>query len=230
MICEIVLASAVGALLWLDRFQFLQVMFSRPIVAAPVVGWMLGDFDAGLASGLLFELVWLRRPPLGGFIGPDVTLGSMAVASVSAATKSQTDIALLPLVFLTFLLLFPVPFLGIKLDVVLRKYLGNLARKAEALQASGHDMTVLLYFGSALIAGFSLAFMFLVSVSIMGSFIMSRIIVLAPPSLIRASGIAFFVVPLLGAMDLLAGLDPRPHAIFFISGLLAALGGCFLLG
>lgn len=230
MICEVVLACAVGALLWLDRFQFLQVMFSRPIVAAPVVGWMLGNFDAGLASGLLFELVWLRRPPLGGFIGPDVTLASMAVACVSAVTKSQTEVELIPLVFLTFLLLFPVPFLGTKLDVILRKYLGDLARKAEVLQASGHDGRVLLYFGAALIVGFSLAFMLLVSVSIAGSFVMSRIVVLAPPSLIRASGIAFFVVPLLGAMDLLAGLDPWPHAILFISGLLAALGGCFLFG
>ena len=115
MMREVLLTGAVGGLLWLDRFQIFQVMISRPIVAAPLVGWIVGDINSGLASGLIFEMLWLRRPPLGGFIGPDVTLASIAVSSVSAAVRSETGVDLLPVVLMSFLLLFPVSFLGTRL-------------------------------------------------------------------------------------------------------------------
>jgi PTS system mannose-specific IIC component len=229
MMREVLLTGAVGGLLWLDRFQIFQVMISRPIVAAPLVGWIVGDLNSGLASGLIFEMLWLRRPPLGGFIGPDVTLASIAVSSVSAAVRSETGVDLLPVVLMSFLLLFPVSFLGTRLDVLLRKYVGRIATHAEKIQAEGADRAVFIYFGSALALGYCFAFLFLVTITLGGALILTWIVPLIPPPVIRATGTAFYLVPLLGALDLFVGLEQRPHAVLFIIGFLVALGTSLVL-
>ena len=83
MIKEAFCAGTLGALLWLDRYQIGQIMISRPIVVGPIIGVALGDIPLGLAVGVLFEVLWLRRPPIGGFIAPDVTF-STAIASAVA--------------------------------------------------------------------------------------------------------------------------------------------------
>jgi len=230
MITEAIVAGAVGGVLWLDRFQIFQVMISRPMVSAPLVGWASGDLSAGLASGLLFEMLWLRRPPVGGFISPDVTLASIATCAVTALVRAETGAELLPIVFLSFVVLFPTSFLGTKLDILLRTLVGKIAPSAERVQASGGDREVLLYFVAALGLGFLLAFLFLVPITLAGMFLLLRIVPLLPPLVMRAAGMAFFVVPLLGVLDVLTGLEQKRHAILFLIGFLASLGGSYILG
>lgn len=230
MLTEAVLAGALGGLLWLDRFQVFQVMISRPMVSAPLVGWIIGDLSAGLASGLLFEMLWLRRPPVGGFISPDVTLSSIATCAVSASVRAETGAELLPIVFLSFLTLLPTAFLGIKLDILLRILVGKIAPSAERVQASGGDRKVLLYFAAALSFGFFLGFLFLVPITVAGMLLLTRCVPLLPPTLMKALGMGFFVIPLLGILDLLVGLEHRRHAILFLIGFLASVGISFILG
>ena len=137
MIQQSLLAGAVGGLLWLDRFQLCQVMISRPIVAAPIVGWSVGDTAAGVAAGILFELLWLRIPPVGGFIAPDVTMASIATAAVAAGVRSSTDVGVTAGVFLSFLFLLPLCVVGKKVDELLRLGLGKIAGFAERDQKEG---------------------------------------------------------------------------------------------
>ena len=230
MITEALIAGACGGLLWLDRFQIFQVMVSRPIVSGPLVGWIVGDLNAGLASGLLFELLWLRRPPVGGFISPDVTLASIANSAVSASVRTETGAELLSIVFLSFVTLLPIAFLGTKLDILLRTLVGKIAHAAEKVQFSGGERAVIPYFAVALGLGFSLAFLFLVPIILFGTFFLAHLVPLIPPIVMRALGTAFFVVPLLGIIDLLVGLEHTRHTILFLVGFLAALGGSFILG
>jgi PTS system mannose-specific IIC component len=53
-------------------------MISRPIVAAPLVAWLLGDIAVGLEIGLMVELLWLARLPVGAAIPPDDTQVAIA--------------------------------------------------------------------------------------------------------------------------------------------------------
>ena len=57
MAMKILLVSLVGGILGMDRIV-MQAMLSRPIVSAPLVGWVLGDVYTGLIVGALFELFW----------------------------------------------------------------------------------------------------------------------------------------------------------------------------
>lgn len=77
------LAGVIAVFSGLDRTAFLQIMVSRPIVVGPLTGWLLGDPSTGLQVGLLVELLWLGRLPVGAAIPPDdtqVTVGATALA------------------------------------------------------------------------------------------------------------------------------------------------------
>jgi mannose PTS system EIIC component len=230
MIREALIAGAVGGLLWLDRFQIFQSMFSRPIVCAPIVGWVVGDLEAGLASGLIFEMLWLRRPPIGGYIPPDGTLASIATAAVSSLVRDQTGGPLTSVVFLSFLLLYPVAFLGNRIDVLLRTWLGVLASAAEATQADHGERKLYSYFPLALTLGFCTAFLVLLPLILCAAFALATVIPYVSPPLMRALGFGFYIVPLLGTADLAAGLNERRYVILFIIGFVVSLGGGWILG
>lgn len=220
---ESLLAGVAGGLLWLDRFQLCQVMVSRPIVSAPLVGWISGDITAGVASGLLFELLWLRTPPVGGFIAPDTTLAAIATAAVSARVGSATNIGLTPVVFLSFLFLFPLCFVGKKVDELLRLRLGKIANRSAESQRHGDDRVVYLHLVAGLVLGFSCAFLVLVPTIEGCTFLLTRVIQTLPSTISRSFGFGFYLVPLLGAVDFLLGMDELRHKLLFLAGLIAAV-------
>lgn len=67
------LVSLVAVICGLDRMAICQVMISRPIVAGPLAGIVLGQPLLGLQVGMLVELLWLGRLPVGASIPPDDT-------------------------------------------------------------------------------------------------------------------------------------------------------------
>ena len=77
------LGAGMAVLLGLDRTAALQIMISRPLVAGPAVGLLLGDPLTGLTIGMLLELLWLCRMPVGASIPHDdtqVTVGATTLA------------------------------------------------------------------------------------------------------------------------------------------------------
>jgi len=77
------LGAGMAVLLGLDRTAALQIMISRPLVAGPLVGLLLGDAMTGLTVGMLLELLWLCRMPVGASIPHDdtqVTVGATTLA------------------------------------------------------------------------------------------------------------------------------------------------------
>ncbi len=222
MILRAVLAGALGGLLYLDRFQLFQTMACRPMVAAPLVGWFLGDLPAGLAAGLLFEILWLRRPPVGGFVPPDATLASVATAAVAALVRSTTNIPVTATVCLSFLLLFPISLVGSRLDVLVRVLLGRLARKVEEAQRNGADRIVYFYLVAGLSVGFIAAFLVLAPVIFLSATLLIHAFPLLPSSWVRASGLAFYIVPLLGVADLMVRLDDTQDRVLFFLGFATA--------
>jgi PTS system mannose-specific IIC component len=73
-----------GGLLGLDTVSCVQAMVSRPIVAAPIAGYLLGDPMAGLSAGAVLELVSLNQLPIGASRGWDTAPASVAAAAVAA--------------------------------------------------------------------------------------------------------------------------------------------------
>jgi mannose PTS system EIIC component len=86
------LGAGMAVLLGLDRTAALQIMISRPLVAGPLVGLLLGDALTGLTVGMLLELLWLCRMPVGASIPHDdtqVTVGATTLAIALSGTVGR---------------------------------------------------------------------------------------------------------------------------------------------
>ena len=86
------LGAGMAVLLGLDRTAALQIMISRPLVAGPLVGILLGNPLTGLTVGMLLELLWLCRMPVGASIPHDdtqVTIGATTLAIALSGTVGR---------------------------------------------------------------------------------------------------------------------------------------------
>ena len=73
LVGDYLLAGLVAMLTGLDRVALVQIMISRPLVAATLTGWVLGNPLIGMEIGMMLELLWLGRLPVGAAIPPDDT-------------------------------------------------------------------------------------------------------------------------------------------------------------
>lgn len=85
--------ALLGGVLGLDAVSCVQAMISRPIVAGPLAGWLLGDPVSGLYAGALLEVLSLRQLPVGATRAWDP--GPAAVAAAAAASAAAGPVALL---------------------------------------------------------------------------------------------------------------------------------------
>jgi mannose/fructose/N-acetylgalactosamine-specific phosphotransferase system component IIC len=85
----------VALLLWtvlvtVDLATFPQALLSRPIVAATVAGFLLGEPQVGITVGMVLELYALDVMPVGASRYPDY--GAASVASVAAAAPTFSGV------------------------------------------------------------------------------------------------------------------------------------------
>ncbi|MFZ4437231.1 MAG: PTS sugar transporter subunit IIC [Syntrophales bacterium] len=116
MIMNVLIVSIAGGLLCLDRV-FIQTLISRPIVAAPVVGAILGDPYTGLIAGAFIELFWIDRIPIGAYVPPNDTVAAILIAA--CAIESGRILGQLPqgLIALAVLIFVPFAYLGQQMDI-----------------------------------------------------------------------------------------------------------------
>lgn len=91
-----------GGAVGLDATSFPQVMISRPIVAAPVAGLLLGRPLEGVAVGVLLELFALVILPIGAARYPEAGTAAVAATAgyVAASGGAQrADLLLLAVAF-----------------------------------------------------------------------------------------------------------------------------------
>jgi mannose/fructose/N-acetylgalactosamine-specific phosphotransferase system component IIC len=219
------LTALVGGILWLDRYQFLQIMISRPVCAAPIIGLVGGHVESGVAVGILFELLWLRKPPLGGYIPPDVTLASSATAAVASYVALECAAPVPSVVLVCFLVLFPICYAGRRLDWGLRNRLGQMAKAVESENLhKGKDVPITRLFG-ALAAGFMTAFLFLYPVILLVSMGISQLVPSIPLSLYTVLDFAYYAVIVIGVADAITGVRGRGNILLFFLGLAVSLVG-----
>src|SRR5438132_978577 len=108
-----VVAALIGGLAAVERKGALQLMLSRPIVLAPLLGWALGDPRGGLVLGVPLELIFLGGVNLGGSLPDNETLLAAALTSavVPAGIFAGTGVDA-PLAALGLALLYPLAVAG----------------------------------------------------------------------------------------------------------------------
>lgn len=132
VIGDYLLAGLVSMLAGLDRVALVQIMISRPLVAAPLTGWVLGNPLVGMEIGMLLELLWLGRLPVGAAIPPDDTQVAVGATVMAIGVGHLLGITGMPLVILSVLIAIPLGKFGQVFD--------RLARHAnDRLAVSGYD-------------------------------------------------------------------------------------------
>ncbi len=111
------IAALIGGLSALERKGALQLMLSRPIVLAPVLGWALGDVQGGLLLGIPLELLFLGGVNLGGSLPDNESLlaGALTAMVVPAGLAAGTGVDA-PLAALGLALLLPLALFGRRLE------------------------------------------------------------------------------------------------------------------
>ncbi|MBM7624586.1 PTS N-acetylgalactosamine transporter subunit IIC [Sporohalobacter salinus] len=87
MLQEAFLIALWAGITGIDQFNIL-LHIHRPIITGPVVGFILGDFQTGLAAGATLELVWMGMAPLAGAQPPNVVIGGI-IGTVFAILSGQ---------------------------------------------------------------------------------------------------------------------------------------------
>ncbi|MFI5211040.1 MAG: PTS sugar transporter subunit IIC [Gemmatimonadales bacterium] len=76
-----------GTIVGVDLVSAPQGLLSRPLVAAAVAGWLLGDVAAGLQVGLVLECFALDVLPVGAAKYPDYGPGAVGAALYASGGK-----------------------------------------------------------------------------------------------------------------------------------------------
>ena len=127
VIAEYLLAGLVAMLTGLDRVALVQVMISRPLVAAPLTGLVLGNPLLGLEVGMLLELLWLGRLPVGAAIPPDDTQVAVGATVLAFSMGQMLNLVGMPMVILAVLVAIPLGKFGQIFDRLARNVNDRLA-------------------------------------------------------------------------------------------------------
>jgi mannose/fructose/N-acetylgalactosamine-specific phosphotransferase system component IIC len=150
------IAALVGGVAAVERKGAFQLMLSRPIVLAPVLGALLGDVQGGLLLGVPLELLFLGGVNLGGNLPDNETLLAAALTAmvVPAGLALRTGVDA-PLAALGLALLFPLALFGRRLERVSEmrnaQLVDEAVRRVRAGDASATSLSLrglLLPFGA----------------------------------------------------------------------------------
>ena len=134
-----------GTLVGLDLVSVPQAMISRPLVAGSVAGWLVGDVEAGLRIGVVFELFALDVLPVGAVRYPDYGPATVAAVALGVGPPWELSLGLSVALGLVLALLG-----GSTLQIVRRWNARAIQRRAAALAAGESSAIRRLQYGGLL--------------------------------------------------------------------------------
>ncbi|WP_217697314.1 PTS mannose/fructose/sorbose/N-acetylgalactosamine transporter subunit IIC [Oceanobacillus sojae] len=94
MTMTIIVITLIAFILGIDDVS--TKMFRRPLLIAPIIGFILGDVQAGLAIGATLEIMWMGIGNVGAYMAPDLITGtiiSTSLAIMSTNGSIETAVA-----------------------------------------------------------------------------------------------------------------------------------------
>ena len=219
MILKLVAVSIAAGILCLDRIV-LQAMISRPIVAAPLIGLILGDPYTGLIAGSFIELFWIDRLPIGVYIPPNDTVAAILITASSIESARLLGGFSQGLIALAVLMIIPLGILAQRLELWIGKGNEKLVEEALSDAARGDMRSIARRHLSAILKTYLLSVAFiLIALSALiptMTWIYPR---LASP-IIRGLTLLYGLFPLLGAAVALNTVNIRGTVPIFCAAFL----------
>lgn len=216
--------SLIGGLINLDDVPLTQMMISQPIVAAPLIGWMFGDLQAGLVIGAFFELLMVYLLPIGCSVPLDGSLAAIIATGIYLLVGSSFGGQPEALISLAILSALPFSALAQKLSVLVREVNNRISDRAQAavLDKTPGKIDLLHFSGIGLffLRSFSLCLIsLLIAVPIIRS-----VIPFLSPGLVHGLKLLYFAYLMIGIALLFDAFRSRDtYWLFALSFLLATL-------
>jgi PTS system mannose-specific IIC component len=137
MTLSLTLGALVSLICGLDRVAILQVMISRPIVAAPLTALLLGEPLVGLQIGVMVELLWLARLPVGAAVPPDDTQVAIASSVLVISLGQSLNASGTELLLLCLFVAVPLGKFGQYFDRYARQYNVRLVKQVSVALSRG---------------------------------------------------------------------------------------------
>ena len=222
---DLLIGGLVSLVCGLDRMALLQIMISRPLVAAPLAAWLLGEPLIGLQVGVMVELLWLARLPVGAAIPPDDTQVSVAGTVLTIILGKVLHAQGLELLLLCLLVALPLGKLGQYFDHLARQYNVRLLLQAETALATG-NLFVAEFQHLRGILSFSLAALGTYAVIVTGGLLLVPLLwsLVQQPLVLSASWLQL-ALPLVGVAVILGTINVSRALTLFC----AAFGMAFIL-
>lgn len=225
MIIELLLGGVIALVCGLDRVALFQILVSRPIVAAPAAGLLLGEPLIGLQVGVMVELLWLARLPVGAAVPPDDTQVAIAATVLSIVLGRQLEALSVELMLLALLVALPVGKVGQYFDHRARNYNSILPVYADQELREGHvaRVSVLHLRGMLSFAGSSLLTYF--TIICCGLLLIPPVWPWLQITLSYSAGLLQLALPLVGVAVILGTINVSRAITLFC----ASFGMAFLL-
>ncbi len=219
MILKLVAVSIAGGILCLDRIV-LQAMISRPVVAAPLIGLILGDPYTGLIAGAFIELFWIDRLPIGAYIPPNDTVVAILITASSIESARLLGGFSQGLIALAVLIVVPFGILAQRMELWLCKGNEELVEEALSDAARGDVEAIARRHRTAILKAYLLSVAFiLIAIAVLipaMTWIYPR---LALP-IVRGLKLVYGLLPLLGAAVALNTINIRGAVPIFCAAFL----------
>ena len=138
MVENVLIGGLVSLICGLDRIAIMQVMISRPLVAASLMGWLAGAPAIGLQVGVMLELLWLARLPVGAAVPPDDTQVAVAGTVLAVFFSGVYPDAGREIIILCLIISLPFGKIGQYFDHFARQFNNRLPRTAETMIIQGN--------------------------------------------------------------------------------------------
>ncbi len=226
---QCLLAGLVAVFCGLDRMAISQFMISRPIVAGPLTGLVLGQPFVGLMVGALMELLWLGRLPVGATIPPDDTQIAIGGTFLAVYAQSMWSYPEPVNIALGLLIALPLAKCGQLFDHMARRANDVLGRRAERFLQAGEVNSVLNshligigHFAAAALSTF-------IVVAGVGSLLCFALVPIVAPYFEPAGYWVLLVFPLIGSAMLLRTVRINHSITLFSASFVSALLMLWLL-
>jgi PTS system mannose-specific IIC component len=227
MILKVIIVSILGGFLCLDRV-LVQAMISRPVVAAPVVGLILGDPYTGLIVGAFLELFWIDRLPIGAYILPNDTIAAILIAAASILSGQVLGHLPQGLIAMALLIILPTGLIAQKMDLLITRGNEKLAREALADAGRGDFRAIERGHVFAILKNLLLPAGFILVALPAGIVILTWGYPRLPPGIIRGLTLVYGVLPFIGTAVALntihiRGAIPIVCAVFLVTSTIISL-------
>lgn len=191
---DIAFLSLLAGLISLDITAFGHFMISRPIVCAPLFGYLLGDIKTGLWIGMIIELVWVGAIPMGAAIPNDST--AIAILSTIWGLKAFPNMK--AGLILSIVVAIPTGFLSKKLDIAVRYFNVRLSHRVERGVKAFNERTIVEGISLGMFLFFLKAFVFYFILIYPGQILITKIYGLLGAGIIRSLTLSWKILPVLG--------------------------------